>query len=270
MYKAKAVGYGLTLLAIGGALFKLASLERHRPSWIASLPDWLSGWFLGGGTLMIVLGILLLLSTVVYIPVLSKTRPGCRPVEQRNLHLLHRFSEKYFPGSISLNETVRLSRLNRDIFWAVWRERESIFWHGFSSKVIGFFSIVPVNVDGKHLLDNNKFSGEHLTEKYILNEMHSAAAIYLGGVAAGIRNRGAVFANLVLTMMGIVAEGHRHIYTRPTTKDGLKRARLYGFVPVGPEGLDQIYQLDQARLSGRFADAERPRRVIEGVKRRRR
>lgn len=269
MRRRKIVAAGFALLALGGAFFSLSTLKEPRPGWATSFPSWIFDGVLIVGALALVVGLLLLASTVIYVPYLSKWQLDCRAANRKELKVLHDFSEEHFPGSISLNETKRLHRLNPDMFIAVWRESEKLLSYGYDSKILGFFSIIPVNGDAKELLEKGLFKGEHWTGKYILGKRAGAAAIYLGGIAARKQDMGQVLAYLIIAMFKVVAAGHRELYTRPTTKRGLKLAKQYGFLPVAAAGLDQIYRLEFDLLDDRVADPERARRVINKIREKR-
>lgn len=194
MSKRRIVGLAVALATVAGLALAFYPLRSPRPEVLKGIPDWCFDLVLVVGLIAVAGAGLSFASLVVYVPVLSKGTPDCRPVRRDELELLHEFSEQHLSvGTFSINDAKRAYNLNRDLFWGVWRERRKWFSLGFTSDVVGFFTIVPMNAQGRRLLASNDFSPAlHVSKQFVVSGSKLPAALYIGGVASSIGNKALV------------------------------------------------------------------------------
>lgn len=181
---------------------------------------------------------------IPFIPKWEEELPTVRRVKRNDLKLAHSFCGRIFGDNFaSFNSVKHWFNHNDKMFWMVERTKriKGITIH----EITGFYSILPLSSSGHdHLisgqLDGRKFTTEHLTSNF-----SEAKAYYIGGIASrGGKSKAVALGSL----MTAVSELHERlplpIYTRPTTKDGLRLAAKKGFEALdgsGAKDLDKIY-----------------------------
>lgn len=117
------------------------------------------------------------------------------------------------------------------------------------TKVLGFCTIIPVTTQAEKLLEREELNGLRLDRAHVVRPGAACASIYIGSIGADGQSAKAAVLNYVLGQLHSYASaGVKRAYTRPVTKDGLRVAKKYAFVPVGGDvrgdELHRLYYLD--------------------------
>jgi hypothetical protein len=164
---------------------------------------------------------------------------------REGLRKLHVFCSELVPNGFATLE-LWLARYdkNPNIFYMVevFHERES---HQ-SGKLVGAFTVTPVNKDARDLLEQGKLKGVNFTIDHITAPGESPAAIYISGIVAfGFTAKGVTLGFLNEVLEREAEKGNCLFYTRPMSKAGLRLVELNGFSLVDPSAshqLDRIYR----------------------------
>jgi len=117
------------------------------------------------------------------------------------------------------------------------------------SKICGFCSLLPLTKEAANLVHTENLLGLRFTPDHILSSHKDAQFLYLGSIAAiGLRDR----REMIFYVKGAIDQaferGVKAIYTRPTTRQGLKLAQRFEFEPVCEDvdeaQLNRIYILE--------------------------
>lgn len=100
-------------------------------------------------------------------------------------------------------------------------------------EIVGYFCLLPLTNRGRDTIKRGELTIENLDHRFFNRTYFpSRRPVYLGSIV-GI-NRIAKFACLYYLQEMLKERKVLEIYTRPTTKDGLRLVRRHMFKPVGP------------------------------------
>lgn len=169
---------------------------------------------------------------------------------KEDLSRLHGFCLEIVPNGFAALE-VWLARYdkNPNIFYMVevFDERESCK----QGKLVGAFTVTPVNKDARDLLEEEKLKGVNFTLDHITAPDDSPAAIYISGIVASKKIAKGVTLGFLINVLEREAEkGNCLVYARPMSKDGLRMVELqkYGFSPVNPSALHQLDRIYRKKM----------------------
>lgn len=145
-----------------------------------------------------------------------------------------------------MNEVKRMFRTNGEIIRLLERIKRGRARE--DRRLVGFCSVLPLKKDAVTLLEREKLDGLKLTRLHMCTPRETPAAIYIGSIGGkGVEAKAAILNYTLGVMHDQAAHGVRCVYTRPTTREGLRVAKQYGFAPVGvnvdPAELGRIYRL---------------------------
>lgn len=135
-----------------------------------------------------------------------------------------------------------------------------------SRRLVGFCSVLPITRSAVTLFEREELDGLKLTRAHVCTPRESPAAIYIGSIGAkGAEARAAILSYALGVMHDQASHGVRYVYTRPTTREGLRVAKQYGFMPVASNvdrnALGRVYKLAN---KGRYRRRD-PHAGTEGV-----
>jgi hypothetical protein len=153
--------------------------------------------------------------------------------DRGELDRLHQFCTAIIPdGWASLDKWRERYDKNPKTFHMV----KAIRTKGFDSteKLVGSFALTPVTEETRELLEKEQLVGAGFTANHITAPDERPAALYLSGIAAAESAKGYTELLLSWKLQQEAEEGHRLIYTRPYTDDGMRLVKKYEFSPVNP------------------------------------
>ena len=166
-----------------------------------------------------------------------------KPME---MDLSIQLSKKLFPSIPTKRELKSIYKANNSICQMQFRKMKLF---GITlDKATGVFSAAPVNKAARNLLEKEELHGLKFSDKHIIKEKRPYTCLYIGAVGAiGIRARRHLMDYLKEFIHVEFQKGVDVVFTRPTTKDGLRVAKAFGFTPVlddvAPDELDRLYCL---------------------------
>jgi hypothetical protein len=173
--------------------------------------------------------------------------------------MLYEFARDYFPTA-SLNQTKALYNLNNRMYWMVMSRQKRLFGLEFGSKLLGYFTVVPLAREAIPLLEGDEFGVQHFNKDYVSKKGGNVAAVYIGSIAARRR----VGPHAISRLAFIIGEYRNDgvpVYTRPVTKTGMRLMSEWGFAPVREPGRNHIYKLDEQ--SAALFEIERAKRALD-------
>lgn len=145
---------------------------------------------------------------------------------------LHEFCCGLVPGAFApLSVWKERFKKNPALFYIV-RESKPGFRKQVE-RVVGSFSLVPISKTAQAALDLEKITGADLMASDIVARSATPAAIYLSWVLAqGFRSKSHTL-SLLNEKLRVASKGRSiTLYTKPSSDDGLRLVKRYGFVPV--------------------------------------
>ena len=140
---------------------------------------------------------------------------------------------------------------NDRIFWVVERVKRKA---GFKqTKVVAYYSIVPLTKTATKLVLNEELPGTDFTTEHIARDREVAHAYYIGGIAAtGFRARGAVLSYLKAKALELedvsLKKGIPPLFlTRPVNRVGLRLVGQHDFTPANSNvtsPMGRVHRLD--------------------------
>lgn len=221
-----------SLGAFIGAVPQMAALPA--PAIVASVVTYTG---IGVGSLGLVLVLIPLL------PVLTPQEPTARRVKRNDLKSMYAFCGGIFGDNFSsFNNVKRWFKQNEKMFWIVERVRQK--GPITVSKITGFYSIIPLTNSGVEALHSGQIDGRGFFVEHIAKDNDTASAFYIGAIGSkGTRSKGIALGSLITNITQILDSKPRYVYTRPTTRDGLRLARQRGFEAVDGSGTADINKL---------------------------
>lgn len=169
-------------------------------------------------------------------------------LKPNQIDLVLKLSKDLLPRTPSKKSFKKVYQANGQMIRVQFRIIDFLGWRFV--KPTGFCSVMPMNETAKELLEKEELQGISFTPEHIVKPRTESSCIYIGAIAAkGFRAKH----DLILYLKGIIETEFDHgvdcIFTRPTTKKGLKLAKRFGFQPVSPDAdddeLERIYKLDK-------------------------
>lgn len=246
----------LLLLAIGSGIIAITSTSFAKNIVQGLSASWVTvGLLQIAGSIIIVVAILMIIArwsswvlislfhkAADNIPILVKTKTIVRQASNRDLENIQSLGERLIEGGVSdLDHMKRWRSVNPAIFFAVKQtlpDKEPV--------LTGYYCLIPIkNKTVSSLLDMS-ISGKDFTTEHIYKG-RCPKNIYIGGVAAtGRLSKAAVIGALSSHISAMERRGLLKVYTKPTTRDGLKLAKKYDFKTIsgGVAKLDEIHVQD--------------------------
>lgn len=195
------------------------------------------------------LGVILVF--IPFLPILVSQEPTIRRVKRNDLKAIYDFCGGIFGDNFSsFNSIKRWFQHNDKMFWIV----EQIKQKGpvTVSKITGFYSIIPLTSSGVEALRSGQIDGRGFLIEHIAKNIETASAFYIGAIGSkGTRSKGAALGSLITNITHILENKPCHVYTRPTTRDGLRLARQRGFEAIDGTGtvdMNKLYLHDGINL----------------------
>jgi len=263
------------LIALGGLLLAVRARRADIDSDLAKLPDGIYLLLLLGGLILATVGLIGIIFPfrAIYEAVretlgrwVETPQFSCRPAQTAELEQALAFSQSFFGSATSDIDSIRkLHAKNSSMFYLVDELSESKGKK--TSKLVGFFDLIPVTKNAASLLDDEKLDGPRLTAQHIVKPRGRAAAVYVAGIGAkGFRARAWILGKLGERLERYQDKG-LSIYTRPATKRGLQLAERNGFTPVksntGKDKLLSIYK--RSPFTYKSAKKFRSRRIAKSA-----
>jgi hypothetical protein len=111
----------------------------------------------------------------------------------------------------------------------------------------GVFTVIPVTLEAMGLLAKNELNAVAFSPQHIVSTRKDASAIYVS-VILGKDDVGKALAIRSLTdKLNAPSARRLPVFTRPTTKDGLRLAKKFGFQPVAAMFSDASYVVHRLR-----------------------
>lgn len=188
------------------------------------------------------IGVLLIVAP--FIPRWHEEYPIVKRVGRGDLKRAYTFCGGFFGDDFSsFNSVKKWFRHNEKMFWMV--EKHTHSGPARLSVVTGFFSILPLTQAGVKMLLEDQIDGTKFTTEHIEPNFDSPAAYYVGAIGSkGGKSKGVALGALIERMYVFLENYPAIVYTRPTTRDGLRIARQQQFEAVdgsGTEDLNKLY-----------------------------
>lgn len=229
-------------IRLGGSLIGIGSFMAGVPSALAIqsafvFPVAIAGVSIGG------IGILCI--AFPFVPKFEEPNLEVRRVTRNDLRDSYNYCGGIFGDNFSsYNQMKAWFHHNEKMFWMLEETKRK----GALSitKIIGFYSVLPLNARGLEMVMDNQLVGRGFTTEHLAKDFESASAFYVGVIASdGRRARHQSIASLLTTVQQLKDAKNLPILTRPTTKDGLHLAKRRGFEAIdgsGTKDLDKIYR----------------------------
>jgi hypothetical protein len=110
--------------------------------------------------------------------------------------------------------------------------------------VTGIFSRFPLTDEGLNMLLGGQVEPTSFSLTHIAPDFTAPAAYYVGAIASkGGKSKGVALGALIERVRQFIEAVPVRVYTRPTTKDGLRAARQQGFEAVDGSGTKDMNKL---------------------------
>lgn len=195
--------------------------------------------------------LLLLFIAAVARPLISWTTAdkslGIRFAKRKEIEDFLPFYQSVIGGPMPpMNEVKRTFKVNGEILRFL--EHITRGRNTEKKKLVGFCTVLPLKREAVALLEREQLNGLKLTRDHVCSPRETPAAIYIGSIGAkGSEAKAAILHYVLGVIHDQAAHGVRCVYTRPTTKDGLRVAKQYGFSPVaenaGANELGRMYKI---------------------------
>ena len=249
--KVKWTEIGLAVLGIGAAVLAIVHVKDHVQALAVRIgrpiPDSVFDFSLTVGALFVVSGFILVVGVLlvrlfrrpigkVVSVVVRDPRFECSSASRDELKQVHDFCVQMFgPEIATLQQLSQWHERNAQLFWIV-REFKS-------GRIIGYFSLIPINKRAARLVEQKGLSASQFTPDHIVKTNGKPAAIYIGGIGAkGRMGRAVTLAHLKDRVDHERKRGVSVFFARPVTQKGLELVEKYRFVPVNAGGLGSIYR----------------------------
>lgn len=166
----------------------------------------------------------------------------CIPCLLSDIPRLHKFASSQLDVPISSIETMREWQLQTDpIYWQIF----AIHRKGMEEnrRLEGYFSVLPLRQQGCRQFWNEEIKAAKMPAQFIATNESERRGLYIGGIGATFRARPAAVAHLERIVGDFLEREKLCVFTKPMTRDGLRLAIRYGFVPVarGEDKLGKVY-----------------------------
>lgn len=166
--------------------------------------------------------------------------------KRSDLDGLYKLSKELLPSVPTKRQIKNVFNANKKVFKMV-VEKRKLFGHEIK-KYVGFYSILPMTGEARSLLEVEQIRGIDFDSNHIEPISGSCECIYLGAIGAhGTRAKAHAVGSLKEKIHLLFESETQIIFTRPTTKDGLRSAKNFGFVPVNENvrenELERLYVL---------------------------
>jgi len=231
-----------TYMQLGSSLIGIGSFMAGVPTALAIqgafvIPVAIAGVSIGG------VGVIL--TAFPFIPKYEEPDLEVRRVKRNDLKDSYDYCGGIFGDNFSsFNQMKSWFHHNEKIFWIL----EEIKKKGSLSitKIIGFYSVLPLNKNGFDKVMNNQLDGRGFTTEHLTKDFKSSTALYVGVIASdGRKARYQSIASLLTTVQQLKDAKDIPVLTRPTTKQGLHLAKRRGFEAIdgsGARDLNKIYR----------------------------
>jgi hypothetical protein len=250
MSRKKRLSTGTSLLGVGGSVLGFGAVEQLLSD--LPLPHAVYAVSLYGGALLFLVGVILTASSWEP-PGMPEVTYEFRPIRRTELHSQLRLVRDLLGEAPPLRSVKDIYNANQKSIWLA--ERVATYRSGTRSfKVVGFFSLVPLNEEAVALLEEERLDGLRFNSEHICPPKQRPAGLYVGSIAVhGWRARGEIL-GYVRSRIDEAAESGIHlVYTRPITRDGLRLAKRHEFLPVADDCKDdelkRIYKREYQRES---------------------
>lgn len=195
----------------------------------------------GGGVLLGAVGITIAL--LPFIPKWEEDDPTVRRVTRNDLKQAYAFCNGVFGENFSsFNSFKRWFSHNQKMFWVV--EKTKHRGPARYQVITGFFSVLPLTKDGLDMLISSQLDTRAFSLSHIAQDFTSPAAYYIGAIASkGGKSKGVALGALIERTAQFVEAFPARIYTRPTTKDGLRSACHQGFEAIDGSGAGDLHKV---------------------------
>lgn len=146
-------------------------------------------------------------------------------------------------STVPLDVIKAVHKHNTDTLWGVYRASDA---SKRDLRIIGYYSFLHLNEEGRARLEQNTFDGSHPDLSLVVPTGERPAAVYVWAVVA--RGVARVGTPLICRALGRNTYGGVPIYATAATTGGLNAAKRYGFggAHEAEGGLGHLFRLDQA------------------------
>ena len=108
-----------------------------------------------------------------------------------------------------------------------------------SSKLVGYFLIIPISPTLLENLSKSEFRIGEITEEMVVEDNKSQKHVYIAGIVAnGTYTRGWCVSHLISTLTEIIERKKiKTVYARPVTEDGKRLCQKFDFVNFNNQGV---------------------------------
>jgi hypothetical protein len=116
-------------------------------------------------------------------------------------------------------------------------------------RLSGYFCVIPLSSEAAEFVRTDRLRGGEINLSHVPANSATAAALYIGAVAArDWSSRAVVIEALQNHVLSALKGGVRRVLTRPMTEEGLrlvqgKNVQGHSFRPIGSPGIDHLYEL---------------------------
>lgn len=222
--------YAAALGTVGGLLLGVQATESSLTP-IIHIPHWAFNLFLLAGVACVLAAVLLLIAPLLIYPLLREYKLA--RAKPDDLEIVHNIGKEEIGNSVITLKTLHeWYSANRNALWIIRRCPRGLF--PYKPKVVGFFSVVPINAEAAAKLMKNRPGGFRVTVDSIVAEDTRPAAWYISAVAAtGFSSRGITLQQLKAFVAARISEVSL-VIAAPTTEDGLKIVRKNRMVATDP------------------------------------
>lgn len=172
-----------------------------------------------------------------------------RPAKRSDLKFIFDLGKTHFGRQVSsLNKMKEWFNHNDHIFWVVERVKRRA---GFKqTKVVAYYSIVPLTKAATKLVLDEQLRGADFTTEHIAKHQEVAHAYYIGGIAAkatDIRAKGYAVAYLKAKVLDLEENNRVLFLTRPINRVGLRLVNRHDFIPAASnvtDPMDRVHRRD--------------------------
>lgn len=252
----RTIEVAMIILGVAGALFLVPGAEAAIENTFGiEIPTSMLSVIVILGLVFLAVGLLMLLIDFICSSINRLRDPwknildyDSRVVSQAELRSAYSFCKKHFGNDVASLKTMKRWQTKYPEYarFIVWT-RTTKSGHSAKSRIMGFLDIIPLTDQGEEELKKGT-SIVNLNDTHVPDRHTKPACVYIGGIVGTDRiAKARVIQAVTSSVEEFKARGVSRFYTRPTTEEGLRIVKKYGFERLDgdPCTLNQLalYQL---------------------------
>lgn len=165
---------------------------------------------------------------------------------------IHMIAHRQISRTISpVARAERLLTKNSSCYWTL--RMFFLYRNGsIKSKVVGYFSMHPLNEEAAKRVASGQLTGLDLDEEHIVAPTEKPFAVYVGGIAGNnTYARGMLMFNLSKKLYDAKKKGVHYVFARGATDKGVNLLENWGFSKIWEDKGIPVYRLDLKNLPQR-------------------